>query len=268
MNDDPIALLERELVKAAGRQTASRGSGRPLGAGRIAGGLATAAVVAVALVIGAGALMLARGHHRVAIPTQTSSGRANSGRQQLIDDIGALRRPQTYVDLHSPAIARLLSTSKNGIEPSRGWGAPDRALIRRASARWGGIFLVPVKPTRGRGEEGLLWATSRFMDCCATAAELKAFGEVNNAGQVKRRGAGRGQAIDRFVAVVPDGVTKVQLGRLLMPVHDNVAAAQASGQPRWCDSRRVLVRPRRPRYPPDRRPGWKVPVPRRLATRP
>jgi len=224
MNDDPIALLERELVEAARRRAASHRSRPPFGLGRIVGGLAIAAVLAVTLVIAAGALVLLGGHRQAASPTG-----AVSGRQQLVDVVAVLRRPQTSADLHSPAIARLLSTYHGRLEP--GWGAPDRPLIRRAiMTPWGqGVFLIPVKPAGGRGQEGLAWATGGFIDCCATAADVKRFGEVNNAGQVNGRTGRRGGAIDRFVAGVPDGVAKVQLGQLVMPVHANVAAAQANG---------------------------------------
>lgn len=51
MNDDPIALLERELVKAARRQAHSRGSRRPFGPGRIVGGLATASRISAPAVM-------------------------------------------------------------------------------------------------------------------------------------------------------------------------------------------------------------------------
>jgi hypothetical protein len=54
-------------------------------------------------------------------------------------------------------------------------------------------------------------------------------GDVMNLGQATGRRIGRGKAIERFLTVVPDGVAEVQLGRVVMPVHDNVAVAQASG---------------------------------------
>ena len=54
MNDDPIALLGRELVEAARRQAENRPA-RRLGPRRIVGGFARAAVLRVTLVIAAGA---------------------------------------------------------------------------------------------------------------------------------------------------------------------------------------------------------------------
>ena len=47
MNDDPIALLEQELVEAVRRHADSHGSRRRSGLGRIGGGLAIAATLAV-----------------------------------------------------------------------------------------------------------------------------------------------------------------------------------------------------------------------------
>lgn len=230
MNDDPIVLLERELVEAARRRAGGRPSRRPFGPGRIAGRVASAAVLSVtlvvSLVIAVGAVVLLGGNHRAGGPT-----RAISGRQQLVDAIGVLRRPQTSADLHSPTVARLLSGYNRSRAPWDRWGAPDLPLVRRATVTpWGeAVFLIPVKPTSGRSQEGLLFATRSFTDCCATAADMKTFGEVNNVGPAQGRAARRGKAIERFVAVVPDGVAKVQLGRLVMPVRDNVAAAQAKG---------------------------------------
>lgn len=226
MNDDPIALLERELVEAARRQADDRRSRRRFGLGRIVDAFAVAAVLAVTLVIGAGALILLVGQHRAGSPTY-----AVPGREQLVDIIGALRRPRTSADVHSPTIARLLSGYNPGREPWDARGAPDLPLIRRAAVTpWGeAVFLVPLKPNGGLRQEGLLWTTRSFTDCCVTPAEMQTLGEANNAGRVKRRIGGREEVLDRFVAVVPDGVARVQLGRLVMTVHDNVAAAQASG---------------------------------------
>jgi hypothetical protein len=190
--------------------------------------LAIAAMLALTLMVTAGgALVVLGGHHRV-----DSATRAVSSREQLINAIVVLRRTQTSADLHSPIIARLLSGYNPKREPWDAWGAPDRPLIRRAAVTpWGeAVFLVPLKPTSGRDQEGMLWTTRSFIEGAATATEVKTFGEVNNVGQVKRRIGGREEVLDRFVAVVPDGVAKVLLGRLVMRVHDNVAAAQANGK--------------------------------------
>jgi hypothetical protein len=227
MNDDPIALLERELLEAARRQAiGGRPRGRP-GPGRIGGSLVMAAALTFTLVIMVGALILLAGHHRPG-----SSAGAVSGRQQLIDILGPLRRPQAPADLHSPVIARLLSTYNPGRAPWDRRGAPDLPLVRRAAITpWGqAVFLVPVKPVGGRGQEGLLVATRNFTGCCGTPAGLETSGDVVTTGQATGRRVGHGQAIERFIAVVPDGVAEVQLGHLLMRVHNNVAAAQANGR--------------------------------------
>jgi hypothetical protein len=230
MIDDPIALLERELVEAARRRADSHGMRRQSGLRRFGGGLAIAGTLAVGVAVAAGALVLLRDHHPAVRPTPAiSATHGVNGRQRLIGIIAVLRRSQRFADLHAPAIAQLLSSYHGRLEP--GWGVPDRPLIRRATVTaWReGVFLIPVKPAGGRGQEGLAWATGGFIDCCVTAAELKTFGEVDNAGQVNSRNGRSREAIDRFVVVVPDGVAKVKLGRLVMTVHDNVAAAQAKG---------------------------------------
>jgi hypothetical protein len=207
-----------------------RGSGKHLAArprSKSSTRLGIAAMLALTLMVAAGALIALGGHHRVDSATQ-----ASSSREQLIDAIAVLRRPQTSADLHSPTITRLLSGYNPKREPWDAWGAPDRPLIRRAAVTpWGeAVFLVPVKPTSGHGQERMLWTTRSFIEGAAAATDVKTFGEVNNVGQVKRRIGGREEVLDRFVAVVPDGVAKVLLGRLVMRVSDNVAAAQANGK--------------------------------------
>jgi hypothetical protein len=219
-SDDPIALLERELVEAAQRR--ARG-GKERSAGRLGGGLLTAAIVSIAIIIAAGGLILPGGHRRASGP---AAGNV-PGRHALVDELGVLRRPQTLGDLHSPAIADLLATVNPAHQPWSRFGSPDLPLIRRAGvAPWGeAVFLVPVRPVAGRSQEGLLVMVGHrgFLDCCATAVDLARWGEVQNAGR-----SGRGSQTARFFAVVPDGITKVELGRVVMRVHHNVAAAEAN----------------------------------------
>lgn len=208
MREDPIAVLERELVQAARRR------GAPRRQRRIAGGLAMAAALLVALAIAAGALLLLGGHKG-----PPSAGAGVPGRQALIDELGVLRRAQTKADLGAL------------IRPNARFGKPDVPLIRRAAVTpWGQtVFFVPVRPRAGRGQEALwvLIGPRGFSECCVTASELSSQGIVNNAGQATGHRIGHGVARARFFAVVPDGVAKVRIGRLVMAVHDNVAAAQA-----------------------------------------
>ena len=85
MNDDPIALLEQELVEAARRHADSHGWRRRSGLGRIGAGLAIAATLAGALAVAAGALVLLLGHHPAVRPTPAiSSIHGLTGRQGLI----------------------------------------------------------------------------------------------------------------------------------------------------------------------------------------
>jgi hypothetical protein len=119
MSDDPLAALERELVGAARRLAGERTVVRRW---RVSlSGLAAATLVAVTVALAAGAVVLLGGHKRV-----TPAAAAVPGRQQLIDILGVLRRPQTEADLSLPPGMRTL------------FGAPDVSLIRLATITpWG-----------------------------------------------------------------------------------------------------------------------------------
>lgn len=231
MSEDPITALERELVNAARRRTGQPGPGRRPTAGRMLAGLGTGLVVAVTLALAAGALILlgGSGHQRPA-----PSG-VVSGRQQLVDILGVLRRPQTNADLHSRAIAGLLTRYQQGsaTPPLALRGTPDIPLVRRASVTpWGSaVFLIPMKPATAqsiaaashqypqlaarflqRPPDFSLEGINLFVDgggaCCSTAEAVEAGAAMS------MDGAGRsfagGSTKTRFILLVPDGVAKVE----------------------------------------------------------
>jgi hypothetical protein len=194
------------------------------------------------LAIAAGALILLSGHRRIPRPAA-----GEPGRTQLIALLGALRRPQTSAGLHSAAVDALLATYNPARAPWDRFGRPDLPLIRQATVTsWGeGVFLIPVGAAADRHQEGLLvmLGRRRALDCCATATDVQTGAALMNAGEV----IGRGTATTRFLVVVPDGVTRVDLrlpwsaavaGGPIAPryidivahVHNNVAAVQVNRQ--------------------------------------
>lgn len=222
--------LERQL-RAAVRAQQRRRPRRPR-AGVVLSALAAAAAIAVAI----GALVLIGGHKRSPAPSA-----AVPGRQQLIDILGVLRRPQTYADLHSPAIAGFLA---RGQSPVFGGGTVDRPLIRRATTTpWGqGVFVIPIKPTTAASER-VFFEVGFGGGCCSSAADIEAGYDQTSEGAGHSFAGGSTQT--RRVVLVPDGVAKVEFVfprqssatdpgspiystplRVTVPVHGNVAAVQ------------------------------------------
>jgi hypothetical protein len=259
MSEDPIAVLERELVDAARR----RASVRPERRRRLnIGALAVAALVAVTLAVAGGALILLAGHKRPAASTAT-----NRSRQQLIDILAVLRRPQTKTDL-DPELLRQLSRNRLlGLH-----GTPDRPLIRLAAVTpWGEkVFLVPMKPLtasatsslQGRhplsrrlplglaqrtGETLAVYFTdangSGGRSCCNTAGRIEAGSDGPG---IEGFRPAHGSGYTRLTSVVPDGVAKVVFNlprqggaeapvykhtlTVATQVHGNVAAVQVARQ--------------------------------------
>jgi hypothetical protein len=247
MHDDPIVVLERELVAAARRRVVvideRAGSQEPRGpwpsAPRPArrrsslGAFAAVALSGVAVLVALGALVTLRGHtpaRRAAAthPSATHPPAATPGRQQLIDILGVLRRRQTKADL-SPWVQNTLRGQL--------FGPPDVALVRRVGVTpWGsGVVLIPTKPSPARfpfparTEEGIDLEVDGGGGCCATAATIAASGDISIDGAGRAFAGGSTQT--RFTVLVPDGVASVQF---LLPhppnpagrVHDNVAAVQ------------------------------------------
>lgn len=244
MHDDPIAVLERELVAAARRRVVvideRAGSQEPRGpwpsAPRPArrrgsmGAFAAVVLTGVAVVVALGALMSLHGHAPARHASTSHPAAAVPGRRELIDILGVLRRPQTKADL-SPWVQQALRGGP--------FGAPDVALIRRVGVTpWGsGIVLIPTKPSAGRfpfparTQEGIDLEVDGGGGCCATASIIEASGDMSIDGAGRAFAGGSTQT--RFTVLVPDGVATVQF---LMPhppdpvarVQGNVAAVQVS----------------------------------------
>lgn len=211
MRDDPIATLERELVDAARRRVVvaddRAGSGeprgpRPLLAGPVRrrsslGAFAAVALSGVAVVVALGALVSLRGRTGSAPKPPSAPAASSSSRQQLIDTLGVLRRPQTPADL------RILSRVTH-LPPLI--GTPDRSLIRFATTTpWGEkLYFVPMTALRGgRRVEQLSVFSLQGGGGGGTAARIEAGQEIGTEG-------GGGIRPTRVTLVVPDGVARVK----------------------------------------------------------
>jgi hypothetical protein len=261
MNDDPLAMLERELVAAARRRAggAVPSVPRAMTARWSLGAVVAAAIAGSSVLLALGAVILLGGHAR---PTPVPAAAAAS-RRQLIDILGVLRRPQTAADL-DPTLLRELR--RPGPALALIGGAPDIPLIRLAGVTpWGQkIFVVPLKPPTAQSVARTLRRFPHFPRSLAhlmlshrpagetvelsagggggpeTAAQIEASGAAlleGAPGGAPKRDPGL-QAPARGFVLVPDGVSKVAL--LLprqeipgdpayahpltveIPIHDNV----------------------------------------------
>ncbi len=237
LRDDPIALLERELVGAAHRRARTgderEGSSQePRGPWPVAprparrrsslGAFAAVVLSGLALVVALGALVSL--HGRKAEPAARPAPAASiPGRRQLIDILGVLRRPQTKSDLNPTILSNLSGGPALALQ-----GAPDRALVRLATtAPWGEkLYLVPFLPPttaeiaaiarRFRGLPPHLNARTETLAVMSTggggggggaaAIEAGSIMEIDGAGRSFAGGATR----TRYILVVPDGVARVE----------------------------------------------------------
>jgi hypothetical protein len=263
MRDDPISLLERELVEAAKRRVQPAGSAIAGRRRTSLGAFAAVVLSGVAVAVALGALVSLRGHPTSSSP-KTTPAATIPGRQELIDVLGVLRRPQTYADLHSPWIQRFL---QGPFPILAGQGTPDLPLIRRVGVTpWGsGVVLIPEEPLTSssrvalqrrfpnllagrfvrprRTGEGVMLDVDSGGGCCATAADIESRGMVDTDGAGISFAGGSTQT--RLTALVPDGVATVEFAlprqpnpgdpgapiypsalTVRAPVHDNVAAVQ------------------------------------------
>ncbi len=156
----------------------------------------TVIAVIVALVIAAGALMVAGGH----APSDRAAHPAAAAVQQLVDELGILRSPQT-------AAARRWLHGKDSVTPgpfrliptlARAVSLPDHERLILYVVRSSRLGL----PGLGLMERG---RTSGFDECCITAGQL-------------RRPSGPGPLTSQsgrippqvYFEIVPDGVSKVR----------------------------------------------------------
>lgn len=260
MTDDPIAVLERELVSAAARRAAAPVHRWP-GAARMVAIAATVLVPALAVV---GALALTRSGDRQPqaqsqatkprpqTPTATAPPVPNAV-APLVAELGVLRRPQTSADLAFPD----LRTSWFNTPRSEGEiGTPVRSLIRLATvAPWHArVFLVPIAPPTARQIARLpvadrVNAPRQALLGIYTPADGIGVPQADEAVRAGRAivvdGGGRQAGVVRplrVVMVVPDGVVRV--GFVIQPsattshvvtrtvrVRGNVAAFESRGAP-------------------------------------
>ncbi len=260
MSDDPIALLERELVSAARRRAVAgpipavlpwpRARRRRIRVGDALSAAAAAGAVVVALaalaLLGGGG-----GGH----PASTA---AATPRGKLIATLAVLRRPQTRSDLTLPELSRT-RTPHAVFQPLL--GTPDRPLIRLATtAPWGAkVFLVPSRPLAAGAVPSGWTAYAPLKAHSAEGETITVFGGPGGRGQtvdgltaqdiaqgrgvVDEAGSGRARHSIRFLVVVPDGVAKVTVIFAQPPVpgentiesvdtrtpHGNVVAFQELG---------------------------------------
>lgn len=251
-------VLERVL--SASESDRSPSGGRVRRRGGSVGWLVSALGVATALAVVVVALVSVGRHAGV---SRHAGQRATAvpGRQQLIDLIAVLRRPQTTTDLE----AEQLPFFKHPGLLALG-GKPDLPLVRYATTTpWGErLFFIPLKPLTAAQQERIarrlrasLYEPLRGRRIGETLGVFSSQGGAGGGGAaaieagrfLQTEGAGgarnEGSPATRLILVVPDGVAKVtfvlprQTDRLnpkeptyahrlsvTVAVHDNVAAVQ------------------------------------------
>jgi hypothetical protein len=205
-----IPDLEEKLIRAAERQALASASPAPKPArrrvGKVLNAVVISFVIAITLLIGAGAVILLRGH--TAAPSHnpsTGNGAGRSTRQELISSLAVLQRPQTTADRAFGAT---------------GWPQPprtsgqravlDRPLIRLVTTTPSGdeAFIVPLKilDRHSSTEVVALWAQGIGWSDYSTVSEVNgggAWGPLHTTTQPD------GTLRSRFFEIVPNGVSKV-----------------------------------------------------------
>ncbi len=200
-------------------------------------GIATTAMIVVAIAVTAGALIAlhaGRGSHQPAVPSTPRLG-ALSSREALVNTLGVLRRPQSAADRRvriPPGLAHRQDESSDVR-----LGHPDRSLIRIAARTpWGkNVIFIPLKPNRASAvpplrQERLFVFYGGGGVCCDTAESIHTGGGAGASSSVGRGRIG-------VVLVLPDGVARISIlahyGHpltLTAAVHNNVAAFYAPGR--------------------------------------
>lgn len=248
MVDDPIKLLERELVKAAERRTAPAGRRRARAGVRRRlpriGPIAAVAAALIPVLAVVGVVVVIRGHSQ-----GLKAARPAAPGPSLASILGVLRRPQP---LRLPdrgdtvAVARAVH-SRNPAD-SFNSGRLRRVEVQLANAsgeqRYQGVALAPVRTRTGeRLAVSTLDERAQIVrqlgnngSCLCPTRSPVYFGPYVPAQQIAARGAvsllsanpGTGT---EAVVVVPYGVSRVGLasdGRrtVISDVHDNLAGFQ------------------------------------------
>jgi hypothetical protein len=262
------------LLAAANPDTSSPGSGqgavtrprwRRVQDFSTAGLRAVPVLLAVAVTLAIAVLALTEIRHHA--PKRAASSAAVSEREQLIDIVAVLRRPQTKADL---------GLSRTSLPPPGVFiGTPDRSLIRFATVTpWGEkLFFVAFKPPTRRSlaaaerqspQRDRAQLTETFRRLVARGETLGVYSRqggggnspasvIQTQGELSTQGAGRsfagGSTRTRLTLLVPDGVAKVvfvlprqsagaEQGAPIYPhslnvavaVHSNAAAVQINRQ--------------------------------------
>jgi hypothetical protein len=224
MSDDPLAVLEAELLGAARRMAAGRSATRR----RLNLAVpALAALAAVAGVVAVGAVLLLAGHRRVHAEVAQPSLALRTAEQRVAGQFAVLRRPQ-----QSPAVA---ASTMRQIRTVVGELFTPPAAIRAMLVRRIVTAPVPIRVyvavAEGRGPRGRPEGLIALYAPGGQASAAPAAG-------VSRRGLIAADGTDRIgtslAVVVPDGVAKVGLNLPgVIPssgaVRDNVAQFHAPG---------------------------------------
>lgn len=199
MSDDPIALLERELLDAA-RRRARAADGDDVGRRRtlrrrVPGALAVAASVLLVVVIAGGALLALR-----------SGGR--SGRQSAAalvapwaDRLATLRRPQDRLD-------QLELYREGDILPT---GVVDPGSVRFARRTpWGAPVLLGVQ-VRGGHRGQLVLSMPTWSSTVQLSPGIRGLSTGHGTVAVVGPKRGRGAAVTRIVLIAGDGIARVSV---------------------------------------------------------
>lgn len=230
MRDDPVDLLERELLGAARRMGAAIPAAAPAPAPPRPGWSAVALAGSAIVVFLVAAVALVGLHGHTITPATPGIRPAPQG-IQLRSVLGVLRRPQTAADRRAlrrshvgeragPALGTKIDLASGRLATVTPWHAPVL------------VALVRSVHDQRRGPD-LLLSTGIGAGCCSSAGDVAASGDVSyeiHSGP---------PAVTRIYAVVPDGVARVAFHAAMMKggrrraisatVHGNVAAAQTPG---------------------------------------
>lgn len=233
MSDNPVDLLERELLDAARRTSVAVAEPEPQRVPRRRG-LGTVALAGSVIVVFLVAGVALVGLHRHPGSRAGIGVRPAGPDSQLRAVLGVLRRPQTTADRRALKRSRELPLG----DPVAGRLDPASARLATVTSWHVPVLVAVVEPATRRGsghppslsQPHLLLSTPQGGACCATAASVEKTGDANYEND------GGPPAVTRVYAVVPDGVARVAFhvaaGKggptraIRTAVHGNVAAIQ------------------------------------------